>query len=75
MVGPEGTARLLVQMGLPADGSVQFAEYYWAVLILSTTCLGIFDLALSSGFGALGGLLWWKSSGEMQVPSIVDIQP
>lgn len=65
-VGPEGTARILAQMGLPAGGPAQIAEYYWIVLALSTACLGIFDLVLTSGFGALGGLLWWKTSGSRQ---------
>ena len=65
-VGPEGTARLLAQMGFPAGGPAQIAEYYWTVLTLSTACLGLFDLALTSGFGALGGLLWWKISGNKQ---------
>ncbi len=68
-VGPEGTARLLAQMGFFAGSPVQIAEYYWTILALSTACLGIFDLALTSGFGTLGGLLWWKIRGEKQVAS------
>lgn len=68
-VGPEGTARILAQMGFPAGGPAQIAEYYWTVLTLSTVCLGIIDLAFTSGFGALGGLLWWKTSGEKQSAS------
>ena len=73
-VGPEGTARLLVRMGLPAGGPAQIAEFYWTVLVFSTACLGIFDLALTSGFGALGGLLWWKISGSKQGPSSGNIE-
>jgi len=68
-VGPEGAARLLAQMELFAGSPVKIAEYYWTVLALSTACLGIFDLALTSGFGTLGGLLWWKIRGEKQVAS------
>jgi hypothetical protein len=64
LVGPEGTARMLVQMGFPAGGPAQIAEYYWTVIVLSTACLVVFDAALMSGFGALGGLLWWKISGS-----------
>jgi hypothetical protein len=64
LVGPEGTARLLAQMGLFAGGPAQIAEFYWIVLTLSTACLVVFDVALMSGFGALGGLLWWKMGGN-----------
>ena len=66
LVGPEGTARLLAQMGFPAGGPAQIAEYYWTVIVLSTACLVVFDAALMSGLGALGGLLWWKISGSKQ---------
>jgi len=64
LVGPEGTARMLVQMGIPAGGPAQVAEFYWPVLAVSTACLLIFDAALMSGFGALGGLLWWQMRGS-----------
>ena len=66
LVGPEGTARMLAQMGFPAGGPAQIAEFYWIVMVLSTACLVVFDAALMSGFGALGGLLWWKISGGKQ---------
>lgn len=69
MVGPEGTARMLAQMGFPAGGPAQVAQYYWIALTLSTACLIVFDVALISGFGALGGLLWWKISGNKQNPT------
>lgn len=60
MIGPEGTARILSQMGLFAGGPAQIAEFYWTAITLSTACLVAFDLALMAGFGALGGLLWWQ---------------
>jgi hypothetical protein len=66
MIGPEGTARMLVQMGLPAGGPAQVAEFYWPVLAASTACLLVFDAALMAGFGALGGLLWWQMRGNKQ---------
>jgi hypothetical protein len=64
LVGPEGVARMLAQMGFFAGGPAQIAQYYWIVTILSTACLVMFDAALMSGFGALGGLLWWKITGS-----------
>lgn len=60
LIGPEGAARMLSQMGLFAGGPAQVARFYWPVIVLSTTCLVVFDVALMAGFGALGGLLWWK---------------
>ena len=75
LVGPEGTARMLAQMGFPAGGPAQIAEYYWTVVVLSTACLVVFDAALMSGFGALGGLLWWKINGNKQIPPMTTIQP
>lgn len=30
-VGPEGTARILAQMGIPAGGPARIAEFYWTV--------------------------------------------
>jgi hypothetical protein len=75
MVGPEGTARMLSQMGIFAGGPAQIAEFYWAVIAISTACLVTFDAALMSGFGALGGLLWWKTNGSKQGASSGTIQP
>jgi hypothetical protein len=57
LVGPEGTARILEQLGLPSGG-------YWAGLFASGCCLGILDIALMAGLGALGGILWWQISGK-----------
>jgi hypothetical protein len=75
LVGPEGVARMLSQMGLFAGGPAQIAEFYWIGMVLSTACLVVFDVALMSGFGALGGLLWWKLSGDKQGASTGTIQP
>jgi len=75
LIGPEGTARLLSQMGLFAGGPAQIAEFYWIVIATSTACLIVFDVALMSGFGALGGLLWWKMNGNKPGATSGPIQP
>ena len=67
VVGPEGAARMLVKMGLPAGGPAQVAEIYWPAMVIGTTCMVLVDVALMSGFGALGGLLWWQFSGNKNV--------
>lgn len=75
LIGPEGVARMLSQMGFFAGGPEQIAEIYWIGMVLSTACLVVFDAALMSGLGALGGLLWWKISGSKQGASPGTIQP
>jgi hypothetical protein len=69
MIGPEGIARMLSQMGFFVGGPAQIAEYYWPVIAISTACLAVFDVLLMSGFGALGGLLWWKMNGSKRYPN------
>jgi hypothetical protein len=64
VIGPMGTARILYQMGIPAGSPERIAEIYWPTVIIFTTCLTIFDLALMAGMGLLGGLLWWQVSGK-----------
>ena len=67
LVGPGGAIKLIRQLGIqlplgatPAD----IATGYWGGVIGSTCCLGLFDVALMAGLGALGGLLWWQMSGS-----------
>jgi len=75
MIGPEGVARMLAQMGFFAGSPAQIENVYWVGMALSTACLVIFDAALMSGFGTLGGLLWWKISGQKQGGSTGPILP
>lgn len=70
VIGPEGVTRMLAQMGYFVGSPAQIEEVYWIGIALSTACLVVFDAALMAGFGALGGLLWWKSSGEKLGSSI-----
>ena len=67
LVGPGGAIQLIRQLGIqlpsgttPAD----IATGYWGGVIGSTCCLGLFDVALMAGLGALGGLLWWQVAGS-----------
>jgi len=72
LVGPGEAIRLIRQLGIqlplgttPAD----IATGYWGTIIGSTGCLGLFDVALMAGLGALGGLLWWQMSGSKRTIS------
>ena len=65
LVGPEGTARLLEGMGLPsASQGPDFAMTYWGTLVGSVCCLGLLNMALMAGFGALGAVIWRQSMGK-----------
>jgi hypothetical protein len=69
MVGPERAASILQQFGLPTGNGAGFGPGYWAGLFASGCCLGILDIALMAGLGALGGVLWWQMSGKKAVPA------
>ena len=64
VVGPEATAKIVEQLGLPSNSD---PTAYWAGLVGSGCCFGILDLALMAGLGALGGILWWQISGKKTV--------
>jgi len=66
IVGPENASRIIEQMGLPS-GSGDFGTVYWFGLIGGGCCLGILDIALMAGLGALGGILWWQISGKKKM--------
>lgn len=61
IVGPAKTAAILRQFGLTSDSTS--ASYYLGVLG-APCCIGLFDVALMAGLGALGGLLWYQISGK-----------
>ena len=61
IVGPAKTAALLRQLGLPADSSG--ASYYLGALG-GPCCIGLVNVVLMAGLGALGGLLWYQISGK-----------
>lgn len=63
IVGPEGTAAFLRQLGLPAD-AVADPTMYYVTVFGSGCCLGLFEIALMAGLGALGGLLWYQMMGK-----------
>ena len=67
LVGPGGAIQLIRQLEIqsPAGATpADIATGYWGGVIGSTCCLGLFDVALMAGLGALGGLLWWQVAGS-----------
>ncbi len=66
IVGPEGASNLLRQLGLPTQ-SINQTSYYGGV-IFGVCCIGLLNVGLTAGLGALGGLLWWEIAGKNQPP-------
>ncbi|PKN91188.1 MAG: hypothetical protein CVU44_20730 [Chloroflexi bacterium HGW-Chloroflexi-6] len=42
----------------------------WVGQIGGSVCIGLLNIGLMAGFGALGGLLWRKTVADKQVPTI-----
>lgn len=64
MVGPEGAMDLGRQLGIDMPSGMDAMGGYWFGVIGTGCCLGIFDLMLMAGLGAVGGLLWWQITGK-----------
>lgn len=66
VVGPEGAQQFMQQIAPDlATGSTNSAAYYFGVFG-SACCIGLFNVAIMAGLGALGGLLWWNMTGKNQ---------
>jgi hypothetical protein len=64
IVGPEGAAALSQQLGLPAGDPETAATAYYVSAIALPCCIGLFNIALMAGLGALGGILWLQTGGK-----------
>jgi hypothetical protein len=62
VVGPEGAARVLSQIGF--SSSTMTPTTYYAFTFGAACCIGLVDVLLMAGLGALGGLLWWQLAGK-----------
>ncbi len=68
VVGPQGAAELMRQLGLDT-GPAPDPVVYYASAFGTACCIGLFNIALMAGLGALGSMLWRKTSGN-QAPSM-----
>jgi hypothetical protein len=67
IVGPEGAAALMEGFGVTT--STDPTSYYIGA-IGGPCCMGLFNIALMAGLGALGGMLWYQVSGKKATPSM-----
>jgi hypothetical protein len=66
LVGPQGATDLLKQIGAPTGAGTE-AGYYGG-LLASVCCIGLLNIGLAAGLGALGSLLWWEMTGKKNPP-------
>jgi hypothetical protein len=74
VVGPEKAAQIsgpiIESLGLPA-GTLDSSSY-WLSTIGINCCLGLVGIGIMAGLGALGGLIWWSTTGKkQQLPPVV----
>ncbi len=70
IVGPEGAAAFMRQLGMEPGAMEGVVAGYWGGLIGSVCCGGAVVLLLAAGLGALGGILWWQMTGKNSIPSV-----
>ncbi len=68
IVGPQGLEQIYQRLGVPT-GNMDLGQTYWIGAIGGALCFSLLDIVLMAGFGALGGLLWWQSSGKNAAPT------
>jgi hypothetical protein len=64
LVGPEAAMDFGRQLGLDVPMGGDMTAGYWVGIIGTGCCMGILDLLLMAGLGAVGGLLWWQITGK-----------
>jgi hypothetical protein len=62
LVGPESTLNMLHQLNIPTSGDI--SGYYLYAVYGSACCLGLLNVLLMAGLGALGGYLWHQMNGR-----------
>jgi hypothetical protein len=69
MIGPEGAAQMLRNFGLelPGPAGISPASYY-AGAIGGACCIGVLEVALMAGLGAVGGMIWYQTRGRSSTP-------
>jgi hypothetical protein len=63
IVGPEGAAQFLEQLGVTGVDLGDPTTYYISQ-IGGACCFGLVEVALMAGVGALGGMLWYQITGK-----------
>jgi hypothetical protein len=77
IVGPERTAQLIRQFGLPVE--YPSPAQYWVYLLVGNCCCALGGVLLGAGLGAVGGLIgyqiWGRSMSGPPAEPIQSYQP
>jgi hypothetical protein len=69
VIGPEGSVQFLRDLGIEVGSSAADPVGFWTGTLGMACCLGIFEVALMAGVGALGGFLWYQMTGSKGAPA------
>ena len=64
LIGPDAAMDFSRQLGLDVPSGFDATQGYWVGIVGTGCCIGLFDLVLMAGLGALGGLMWWQLTGK-----------
>ena len=66
VIGPEGASAMLESLGVSGIdySAASSGPMYYMSGLLSGGCLGIMELVIMVGLGALGGFLWYQFTGK-----------
>jgi hypothetical protein len=67
LLGPEAASQIVEGLGLDTGGAAADPTIFYASTAFVSCCIGLFNTALMAGLGALGGILWWQTTGKNQV--------
>ncbi len=66
IVGPQNLQAIYEKLGVPTSG-MNIGQTYWIGMVGGTVCFSVLDVLVMAGFGAVGGLLWWRTTGKRDV--------
>ena len=66
MLGPTGSLEMMQQLGVDVGNAGIDPTMFYLSSFGTGCCLGVFSLVLMAGLGALGGVIWWQTTGKNQ---------
>ncbi len=66
MMGPEASMALVEQLGVDVGNAAVDPTMFYVSALGTGCCIGLFSLVLMAALGALGGVIWWQTTGKNQ---------
>ncbi len=67
IMGPDSLQSIYQKLGVNTAG-MNVTQLYWLGIVGGALCFSVLDVLLMAGFGAVGGLLWWRTAGKNANP-------